>query len=278
MGGAMRAEILKLRRRPAFWILASLVLVTLVLFGYLFTWLFIVRGVGGEDVQVADADQFLRLLLPAEFVGATVSSLSGLGAALALILGALAVGSEYGWRTVKTIAVQRPSRLGLAAGKVAGIAVLVLAIALAALLLALLASLAVAAAEGESLALPGAGRVLAGIGAAWLLLMVWTAVGMLLAALFRGTGLAIGLGLVYVLLVEQILLALPLPERIADVLAAVMIGANGTALAEGLADASTTQGLGFDPVGAGQATLVLLAYLVGSLALAALLFRRRDIA
>lgn len=275
MVASTRAELLKLRKRPAFWILASLLVATFVLFGYLFAYLFLVAEVGGE--VAAGEESFLPNLLPEQFVATTLSNLAGFGGAFALILGALVVGSEYGWRTLKTIATQRPSRLALAGGKLGGVAVLVLALALACLLVALLASLAVARIENEPVALPSAAALVGGIGASWLVLMVWTSLGMLLAVLFRGTGLAIGLGLVYVLLVEQLVLSLPLPQNVSDVFAATMIGPNAVALADGFGELVLT-GVELEPVGAGQAFLVLGAYLLAAVGVSAWVFQRREIA
>jgi ABC-2 type transport system permease protein len=277
MLASTRAELLKLRRRPAVWILGGFLLVTLALFGYLFGWLFIVREVGGDAVVVDTGEDYLRNLLPEQVVAGTLAGFAELGGAFALILGALAVGSEYGWRTLKTITTQGPSRLQVAAGKAGGLAVLVAVLALACLLVALLSSLAIAAAEEEAITLPGPVTLLGGVGAAWLVLMVWTSLGMLLASLFRGTGLAIGLGLVYVLLVEQLLLAVPFPDRLSDVFAAVLVVPNTFALALGFGDIATP-GIQVEPVGAWQAVLVLTGYMVAALAVSAFLFRRREIA
>jgi ABC-2 type transport system permease protein len=272
-----RAEILKLRKRPATWILTGLLLATFALFGYLFGYLFLVREIGGEAAGVAADDDYLGNLLPDQFVASTLSGLAGFGGVFALILGALAVGSEYGWGTWKTITTQRPSRLALAAGKLAGVALVVLALTVACLLVALLASLAIAGLEGEAVVLPSVATMLGGVGASWLVLMVWTAIGVLLAVVFRGTGLAIGLGVAYVLLIEQLVISLPLPDAVADVFAATMIGPNAVALADAFGELVLT-GVALDPVGPAQAALVLSAYLAGALLLAGWLVSRREVA
>jgi hypothetical protein len=48
--------------------------------------------------------------------------------AAALILGVLIAGSDYGWETWKTLLVQRPSRLGAYAAKLAVVALAALAL------------------------------------------------------------------------------------------------------------------------------------------------------
>ncbi len=52
---------------------------------------------------------------------------------------------------------------------------------------------------------PGAGHLAAGLAAGWFVLVVWAAIGVLLATLTRGTAMAIGVGVVYALVIEGIL-------------------------------------------------------------------------
>lgn len=274
MTAALRAELLKLRKRPAVWILAAVMVATLVVFGYLVTYLFLVAEVGGPVTGGVDV---LPDLLPARFVANALGGLAGFGGTFGLILGALTTGSEYGWGTVKTMLTQRPSRTSVGAGKVLGLAVVALALTAAYLLTALLCSLVVAAAEGAGVELPGVGSVVGGLAAGWLVLVVWTLLGLTLAVLFRGTGLAIGLGLVYVLVLEQLAVSLPLPEALSEALRASLIGPTSLALAEGFGPLASTGMAGGVVVDPGQAAAVLAAYLVGLTALAWLLFTRREI-
>jgi len=271
---AIGAELLKLRKRPAVWVLAAIMLASLVVFGYLVTYLFLVAEVGGP--VPADAD-FLPDLLPAHAVANAVSGLAGFGGTFGLILGALAAGSEYSWGTAKTIVTQGPSRSAIGAGKVVGLAAVTLVLAVAYLVTALLCSLVVAAAEGASSGLPDAATVVGGLGAAWLVLTVWTALGVVLAVLFRGTGLAIGLGLVYVLVVEQLAVSLPLPEALSDALRASLLGPSSLALAGGFGDLASTATAGGTVLDPGPAAAVLAVYLVVFLAVAWLVFTRQEL-
>src|SRR5256885_11320774 len=52
-----------------------------------------------------------QTLYPINFVKNSLNGVGIIGSILTLILGALAVGSEFGWGTVKTVYTQRPGRL-----------------------------------------------------------------------------------------------------------------------------------------------------------------------
>lgn len=282
-GNSFRAEWLKLWRRPATWILGLILLAVILSLGYVLLYVIslIVERTAAtqQNPDPAGSARSLRETLPpASLVAQVLPLLSGLGGPIGLILGALAVGSEYGWGTLKTIFTQRPGRLSIFAGKVGALALIVLLFSAGALAVGLLGSLVCGALAGASLAPPSAATIVRGLGAAWLILATWTALGILLATLFRGTALAIGLGLVYALVLETIVgTATALVERIRPIRQA-FLGANTGDLAN--AFARPTPG-GFVPssrIPPEQATLVLLAYIALFLALAALVLRRRDVA
>ncbi len=69
----------------------------MALFRYLFTYVFIINA-PQEAAPPELAEGLLQYLLPESvLVNALSNGFAGFGGALALILGALAVGSEYGW-------------------------------------------------------------------------------------------------------------------------------------------------------------------------------------
>lgn len=279
-GDCLRAEIAKLRRRPAVWVLGGVYAGVVLLFNYLLIYVLVSTGALADQAgQGFDEQEILATLLPAEFDGAVVSSAVSFGAAIALILGALAVGSEYSWGTVKTVAVQRPGRGAIAAGRIGSVGLVTLLYALVALVVAGASSAVVAALEDAPLTTAPVADVVLAVGAAWLVLLVWAGLGMALATLFRGTGLAIGLGLVWALVVESLAAAIPLPEDVGEVVSSVLLGTNGNALAAFFGD----QGAGFaatpGPANSpGVAALVLAGYLVVFIALVVVPFQRRDIA
>lgn len=273
----LRAELFKLSRRPATFVLAGIYAATVMLFNYFIFYLLIRSGQLEEAGPGINPEEILSGLLPSQFTAGLVSTAASFGASVALILGALAVGSEYGWGTVKTVAVQRPGRGAIVAGRVASVTVITLAYTLVATVTALISSYVIALLESRTSTLPPLDEVLLAVGAAWLLLTVWAALGMALATLFRGSGLAIGIGLVWALVVESLASSLPLPGRIGDVLSRVLLGPNGNALSSYFGDAAAFGAP--EPVNTpAQAVLALGIYLVVFALVTTVPFLRREIA
>jgi ABC-2 type transport system permease protein len=276
--GAFLGEWLKLRKRPAVWVL-GLILVSLIVFlTYGVLVLIILTRPSGVQVTGGDLEALKQSVYPSNFVVAVLTGGGGgFGGAIALVLGALAFGSEYGWATLKTLFTQRPGRLEAFAAK---------ALALAAVLgvydLAIFVSGAICAALagayfGHLTPWPSALNVVEGVLVGCLVLCLWAALGMALAVLFRQTGLAIGLGLVYSLAVEGILFGVLGQFSWMKNIEKAFPGANAAALTQGL---STMQRSAQNPeplVGALQAVLVLLAYLALFVAVSGLVLSRRDI-
>lgn len=295
MGASFRAESLKLRKRPAVWILGLIWLGLAVVLGYVAVYAFVANAPPppvpqdvpeGERAQIQQQErqfqeQQLRSLLPENAVSGALSSFANLGAAVALILGTLAVGGEYGWGTLKTIVTQRPNRSQVFGGKL--LALLVVLVVFAVLILAASASAsasyAVAVLQEASVDWPPAGEFVRALGAGVLILSLWAALGAFLATLFRSTALAVGLGLVYLLVLEVLLLSLPIPNESYREAGRFFPGQNSTFLANSFASggAGGVPGLPGTPEGAGQAALVVAAYTIVFIVLAALIFRRRDV-
>ena len=269
MTASFSAEILKLRKRPATWALGALVAFMVALFGYVFVYL------------SAPAEVSRELLVPQELVGVTLDVLARWAGSIALILGALVGGSEYGWNTLKTILTQRPGRLGVLSGKALGLGAAVAMIAVLSFAVASASSLLVSQAVGASSGAPGVWELVRGLGAAWLILGAFAAIGLALGVVLRSTAFAVGLGLVYGLVVENVVYGLSVDKKFADlelvsVLREVMVGPNAQALAGSFAP----DALELAPAitGPAQAALVLAAYALGSAVIAAGFLSRRDVA
>ncbi len=119
------AEIMKLRRRPALWVLLALWFAMALAFGYLIPYLIYQNppaGGAGFDGQL-----LLASIIPSGWLGNVVGGMPLFGAAMILIVGALVVGSEFGWSTMSTVMTQRPGRLKVLAGKLGALAVVVVA-------------------------------------------------------------------------------------------------------------------------------------------------------
>lgn len=283
MGASFGAELLKLRKRPGTWLLGSLYLLLALLFGYVIPYgiyLTLRGGAGGDTDFGVPPEQILADALPRELVTNVLGGFPLFGGAIALILGALAVGSEFGWGTLKTIFTQRPPRLAVFAGKLLALGVVLGILTLVIFVAGAAASALVASVEGEPITWPSAGVVLKGTGSAWLILAMWCSFGMMLATLFRGTAFAIGIGLVWAFIIESLIGGF---AGLLDVLGTIqkaLPGPNAGSLVASFG--SATQGENGAPgvvsaVSGNQATGVLVAYIAAFLAIAALLLRRRDV-
>jgi ABC-type transport system involved in multi-copper enzyme maturation permease subunit len=270
------AELLKLRKRPAIWVLAGVWLALLTFFGYLLPYLGYLTGDSSAPRSGALADT-----LPANLVGNAVAGYALFGGAIVMILGALVAGSEYGWGTIKTVLTQRPGRASVYAGSLVALAAALLALVLVSFGLSAVASAVIANAESLPLTWPAATDVLTGIAAGWLILGMWCLFGVLLGTLTRGTAMAIGLGLVWALVVENLVRA---SSAVLDVLVTVqqgLPGVNAGSLVAALGTRGEGQGdgtPGVAPVVDGtQATVVLVGFVVAFAVIAGLLQARRDV-
>jgi ABC-2 type transport system permease protein len=270
--GNVSAEMIKLVKRPANWLLLGVALGLSLLFTYVIPYAGFAAGTEGPN-----ADRGLAALLPAKLVGNSVGGLPVFLGAIMVILGVLAVGGEYGFQTWKTVLTQGPSRLAVYAGKVAALAVATLAVVVALFAVGTAASVLIASVEDQPLTMPPLADLVVGLGAGWLVAAMWTAFGVALAVLLRGVALALGLGLVWLLVVQNLLAALaaPLLDWVARAQKGLP-GPNAGAVAAALGSASDTPGVAA-LVGGGQAALVVAAYLAAFLGVGALVLRRRDI-
>jgi ABC-2 type transport system permease protein len=272
-----RAELRRILRWPATWVLVGVWLLLNALFGYVFDW---ISYRTGETTGPADAGVQLSSLLPAAIPDRFADGMPMFGGAIVMILGALAVGSGYGWGTWKTVYTQGPSRAASFGGTLVALLVLVAGLVLATVGLDLAISALVAVVESGSAALPAFGEMATSYGGGVLILGMWAAGGVLLGVLARGPALAVGLGLVWSLVVENLLRgvanALPTIEGITN----RMPGSSAGSLAGALGGTDVAEGgapgvlhLLSGPV----ATGLTAGYLVVCVAVALALMTRRDL-
>jgi len=219
-------------------------------------------------------------MMPAHAPVSLVQGLPMFGGALLLILGAVAVGSGYGWGTWKTVYTQGPSRAASFGGTLVALLMLVAGLVLATVGLDLAISALVAVVEGGSTALPAFGGLATSYGGGVLILGMWAAGGVLLGVLARGPALAVGLGLVWSLVVENLLRgvanALPAIEGVTN----RMPGSSAGSVAGALGGAAVADGgaPGVLHVLSGPvATGMTAGYLVIFVAVALALVIRRDL-
>lgn len=119
----MRAEWLKLTKRPMTWVLLVIFLGLLVIQS-LSQFFFVLMGPG-----VLSAGQYTEFQRRAVFpgaVGAVFGHINGLGGIFAVILAAGAMGNEYGWGTLRTHLARYPSRRDFLLAKILTLLLLLL--------------------------------------------------------------------------------------------------------------------------------------------------------
>jgi ABC-2 type transport system permease protein len=272
---SVMAELLILRKRASTWILIGIWTTLALVFAYVVPYATYLNDSTQEP---------LTEVLPQSLVGNLMGGFPFFGGVLALMLGVLTFGSEYGWGTLRTLFIQRPGRLRVLAAKLVALALALIPFVLVVFAVGALASTAIALREGAEIDWPSASLVVRGLAAGWLILAVWTALGVLLAVLSRGTALAVGIGILYALVIEGLLSALASQVSVVDRLVEFFLRANAYSLVTELgvsADAVADNGPGSFSgpfVGGGQALLVLGAYMAAFVLLSGWLLRRRDVA
>ena len=274
MLASFSAEMLKLYKRPATWILILVPLVLNQVFSYLVPY---TSYLSAENERAAE--QVLANRLPADLVLNSIGGFPVFAGAIALTLGALSVGSEYGWGTLKTTLIQRPRRLKVYAGKLLALAVVLLTIVLATFALGAFSSSAIALSQSEVMDWPSLADLSQGIVSGWLILMMWCLFGVMLAFVFRGTALPIGLGVVWIMGIENLIVnvAAPLLD-LAETLQKGLPSVNAGSLVSALNGGEVGSAPGVNTTVDGtQATLVLIAYAVVFVLIAGFVLQRRDV-
>lgn len=280
MIGSLSAELLKLGKRPATWVLLGAWLVLNLVFSYVLPYSGYLTGTENQQTQGLSPGDVLAGVLPGELVSNAIGGFPVFGGAIFLIFGALASGSEYAWETLKTALTQRPSRLRLFGGKLLALAVSMLAAVLVTFAVDGLVGAAIAAVESQPMDWPAAADLAAGAASGWLILTMWCALGALLGFATRSVALPVGLGVVWVLGVENLVSSvagslLTSLQALRDVLPGVNAGS--------LVWSVTAQAVGepppgvVDAVSGTRAAVTLAAYLALFAVAGAALLRRRDV-
>ena len=275
-----RAELFKLVRRPAAWTLLAATLVLAETFGYLGPYLSYRGGGGRGPIEGVSKADILASTMPDQIIANAIGGFPVFAGALALAFGALVFGGEYGWGTVKTLFAQRPQRLVVLAGQFLA-AFLALAGAVLAILAAgAISATAIAVSENQPLRWLGPVDLLRGYGAGVLILLMWASLGATLAVALRGVALPIGLGIVWVLGIENLLAAmagtvLSALKPLRDVLPGVNAGSLASSLMSGR-PIEPPPGVS-SSVDATRALLTILAYAAVCIGAAAWNVRRRDV-
>jgi ABC-2 type transport system permease protein len=280
MRGSYRAELLKLRKRSAVWVLFGAGLVLSLIFGYALPYLGYVTGDDNPQTAGIPRAEVLRGLLPESVVDNTIGGFPVFAGALALVLGAIVTGGEYVWGTLKTILTQRAGRATVLGAQLLALFTMLAGWVLGIFVACAVCSAGIAVAEGADLSWPGPIDLLQGLAGGWLVLTMWCLAGAVLAVAFRNVALPIGLGVVWILGVETLLAGVVnslLPDL--TVVSDALPGANAGSLVfavTGMAAVDAPPGVR-DAVGGTRALITLIGYAAAFAALAAYSTRRRDV-
>jgi ABC-type transport system involved in multi-copper enzyme maturation permease subunit len=280
--GAIAGESLKMLRRPAVYVLGAIMLAILVLLSYLLGWVFLSHPPPGTRFPAGvNPAELKKAFYPSNMVREALGNASVLGGVLALILGVLTVGSEYGWGTLKTVLTQRPARLEVFLAKAVTVAATLAVLAVLNLIAAAVMSTLLGLIDQQSLAFPNVVQVIAGLGTTWLIWNWYAAFGGFLAYWFKQSALAIGIGLAYLLVVESLVFGVlgQLGGTVLQTVEKFFPGPNASALIQSFGSATPEATRGAPPpiAGAGEATIVVFLYLLAALVASAILLRTRDV-
>ena len=274
-----RAELMRLRAWPAVWITLGAWLVLSLLFGYLFTYLSYTSGDPGFSDEGTTQAQQLAQMMPDAVPDVFLQGMPMFGGALMMVLGALVAGNGYGWGTWKTLFSQGVRRTPALVGSVLSLTAVVIGTLVVTFALDLGVSLLIATTESQDVVMPSAGSVRQAFGAGFLVLEMWALLGFLLGTLARGPALSVGLGLVWALVVENLLRGvgqlLGWVQSLTEVLPGTSAGSlSGSIVGVGVGDG--TPGV-VDTVPGPRAAITVAAYVVLAVLASLALVRRRDV-
>jgi hypothetical protein len=199
------AELFRLRRWPAFWVTVTAWLLLNALFNYVFNFVTYTSGDNSFSNQGESRADVLASIVPSGVADQLPQGAPLFGGAIMMVLGAIVAGNGYGWGTWKTVFTQGPSRVATMVGSMSAVVVLVAGLVAATLLTDVAMALGVAGLESQPVTWPATSILLKSIGGALLVMVMWALAGYFLGVVARGPAVSVGLGLVWALVIEQLL-------------------------------------------------------------------------
>jgi ABC-2 type transport system permease protein len=250
------------------------------LFNYVFNFVTYTSGDSSFSNQGESRADVLASIVPAGVADQLPQGAPLFGGAIMMVLGAIIAGNGYGWGTWKTVFTQGPSRVATMLGSMAAMVALVAGLVVATLLTDVAMALGVAGLESQPVTWPATGDLLQSIGGALLVMVMWALAGYFLGVVARGPALSVGLGLVWALVIEQLLRGVGTSLNAVAVFTHFLPGtAAGSLIGSivGVGGPDSTPGI-IDTLSGGRGLVTLLVWMV-ALPLATLwLVRRRDVA
>jgi ABC-2 type transport system permease protein len=277
MIASFKADMLKIYKRNANWILVGILLAFVVLVLYVTEYLVYKNPpatfrTGSTPTTILITQTFTQNLIPH-----TLSGIVTIGAAIVLCLGALTTASEYGWMTVQTILIQRPRRTDVLLGKMLALGLIALVVAIAVFAAAAITSWMLTAANGVPVQWPSPSDGLRGLATAWLILYVYSVFGMALGVVLRSPAAAIGGGLAYVFVVELLLTEMLGNAGGVQEVLKFLPGVAATGVTHIFQYASSGINQGTVLVDGTRGLITLVAYLAVFLSIGLFIFNRRDV-
>lgn len=272
---SLRAELFRLRSWRVVWATVGTWFLLAIVFGYVFPYISYTTGNAGFSTEGESSDALLNDVLPGSFPDVVVQGTPLFGGALVLVLGALVAGNGYGWGTWKSVFAQ--GRLRPTTGALLALTAIAAAMVVATVALCALVSVAIATVESQPVTWPAVDTVLKSAGTAYLVFLMWGTIGFALGTYARSAALSVGLGLVWTLVVENLLRgvggALPAVENVTAFLPGTAAGSLVGAVAGG---GSPTPGV-VEVISGPRAAVTVAAYVVASVVTTLVLVRRRDV-
>jgi ABC-type transport system involved in multi-copper enzyme maturation permease subunit len=270
-----------LRKWPAVWVLIGAWLLLNLTFGYVLNYVAYATGSSNFATEGVSTESLLADLLPAAIPHLLTDGMPLFGAAIMMILGGLAAGGGYGWGTWKTALTQGPGRLTAFAGTWITLAGLVVGLVAATFAFDLASSTLIALAESQSLDWPNAGDMALSMGGGVLIMGMWMTAGVMIGVLTRSPALSTGLGLIWALVVENLLRGVASSldglAYVTDVLPGTASGSIPRALGAATAGEGAAPGV-LTTLDGTAAALLLTMYTVVFVVVSAVTMRRRDVA
>lgn len=271
----LRSELFRLVKRPMPWIMLLIVAIgVLLLYGAL--WAVLESSASGADAR--ELRDVLRIGATTELGLSLVTTLATI---LVVIIASSTIGAEYGWGTIRTLLPRASGRLALAAAKLVTIA-LFISVTIA---FGYLASLGMSALVTSAAGLEtefGDGFLrhsLASVGRSIYVIVPYAALSFMVALWSRSNAAGISVGLAVYFLEDLVVALIGLAGDAVDWLPDLLISDNADKIlalnnVAGVGDAGPGAA---DVSDAWRASLTLAIWTVGFLAVALVIFRRRDV-
>lgn len=277
---SLAAELLLLRKRSSTWVLLGFWSLVALLFTYVFPYYAYTSGINFH--REGTGAVLLTILVPQNFINNVLSTFPFFGGTIVLILGVMLMGSEFTWGTLTPAFTQRDGRLRVFFSKMLSLAIALVPFVLSVFILGFIASSLIAWREGQPIDPPSLWQIVKAMGTSWFILAAWSLFGVLLSVLWRGTALAIGLGIIYGLVLENIISAFGREIDLMRQVSKVLLRTGGYSLlnAMGVSIPGEAGPGGFSgPFLSGTAAALILAgYIILFAGVSALLIRWRDVA